>query len=477
VWGAVIFTSVTFLVFFTAVLLLCAVIRGTTGRMWLLLVASYLFYANWNPYYVLLIFMYGLWGWGLGLAMYYAPTTVLKRTYFWLTVVLSLGTLCYFKYANFFLDNAALVFGTHRDTTIDVVLPVGISFFAFHTMSYNIDLYRGTIAPCRSPTKFFLFVSFFPQLVAGPILRASNFLPQLDRPIRFTWANAVQGTQLFIGGAIQKTLFADYLSIFVDQVYRAPEVYSASTLWLAVAAYSVQIFCDFAGYSLMAIGVAKILGFDLPENFRMPYLSQSVGEFWRRWHISLSSWLRDYLYIPLGGNRRGVTRTQVNMAITMLLGGLWHGASWNFVLWGGLHGVALGVHRAWTAWRESRGKTAEQVGCFYRMASWLLTLLFCCLAWIPFRSPSWSTTVTFFQGLIGGTSGTITWHHVPTVVILVLVAIWHAAYQFAPKLLARVPFSPLEIQRLPAMLVLGTAALLLVLMVPLTASPFIYFQF
>ena len=472
-----IFTSITFVAFFAAVLALLALIRSASGRIWLLLVASYVFYANWNPYYCVLIFLYGFWGWGLGLVMHKARTPTLKRLYFFPSIALSLGTLCYFKYANFLAENIALLFGMKNWNPIDIVLPVGISFFTFHTMSYNIDLYRGRIEASQNPIKFFLFVSFFPQLVAGPILRASNFLPQLDQLVRITWPNVISGTQLFIGGAIQKKLFADYLSIFVDQVFRSPEIYSPGTLWLAVAAYSMQIFCDFAGYSLMAIGTARILGFELPENFRMPYLSQSIGEFWRRWHISLSSWLRDYLYIPLGGNRQGVVRTQVNMAITMLLGGLWHGASWNFVLWGGLHGLALGVNRAWTAWRNSRGLSPFQCGPGYRTASWALTLLFCSLAWVPFRSPSFHTTLVFVRGLFPNSGGCITWYHTPTVVILVAVIGWHLVYQFAPSLFCRLPFLPEKLTTWPAMLVLGFAVLLLVLLAPLNASPFIYFQF
>jgi len=472
----VIFTSITFFVFFTVVLVLFGLIRGTSGRIWLLLVASYVFYANWNAWYVLLIFAYGLWGWGLGLAMHNARNAALKKLYFALSIVLSLGTLAYFKYANFFGENIARLFGIRGWSPLDIVLPVGISFFTFHTMSYLIDLYRGHIPPSRNPVKFFLFVSFFPQLVAGPILRASGFLPQLDRPVRVTWPNAVSGAQLFIGGIIQKSLFADHLSIFVDQVYRSPELYSPGTLWLALAAYSMQIFCDFAGYSLMAIGTARILGFELPENFRMPYLSQSIAEFWRRWHISLSTWLRDYLYIPLGGNRHGPTRTQVNMLITMLLGGLWHGASWNFVLWGGMHGVALGVQRAWVGWRESRGWSAERSGPGYRTASWALTLLFCSLAWVPFRSPSFDATLVVLRGLFRE-SGSMTWYHTPSVLILGAAVVWHLAYQFAPAIVNRLPFRPDELTAWPAMLVLGYSILIIVLLAPLNTSPFIYFQF
>jgi alginate O-acetyltransferase complex protein AlgI len=472
----VIFTSITFFVFFAVVMGLLALVRGASGRLWLLLVASYVFYANWNVWYVFLIFAYGLWGWGLGLAMHGAPNAALRKLYFVLSLILSLGTLAYFKYANFFGENIARLLGIRDWNHVDVVLPVGISFFTFHTMSYLIDLYRGRIPPSRNPVKFFLFVSFFPQLVAGPILRASAFLPQLDRPIRVTWPNAVCGIQLFIAGMIQKSLFADHLSVFVDQVYRTPELYSSGTLWLAVAAYSMQIFCDFAGYSLMAIGTSRILGIDLPENFRMPYLSQSIAEFWHRWHISLSSWLRDYLYIPLGGNRQGPTRTQVNIGITMLLGGLWHGASWNFVLWGGIHGAALGVHRVWSRWRESRGRPAEDAGPAYRVVGWALTFLFCSLAWVPFRSPSFDTTIVFLRG-VAGESGRITWYHTPTVLVLAAAVVWHLAYQFAPAVVRRLPFRPEELSSWPAMLVLGYSILIIVLLAPLNTSPFIYFQF
>jgi alginate O-acetyltransferase complex protein AlgI len=472
----VIFTSLTFFVFFAVVLGLLAFVRHPTARLLVLLVASYLFYANWNPRYVLLIFAYGVGGWSLGLAMVHARTQAMKRRYFWISLVLSLGTLGFFKYANFFGENLAHLFGSGAWSRWNIVLPVGISFYTFHTLSYLIDLYEGHIPPSRNPLKFLLFVSFFPQLVAGPILRASNFLPQLDKPLLVTWPNFVAGAQLFLGGAIQKSLFADHLSIFVDQVWRSPQLYSAGTLWLAMAAYAGQIFCDFAGYSLMAIGTARILGFELPENFRMPYLSQSIAEFWRRWHISLSTWLRDYLYIPLGGNRHGPTRTQVNMLITMLLGGLWHGASWNFVLWGGLHGLGLAVHRAWTGWRRRRGWGEDQEGPLYRTVCWAVTLLFCCLAWIPFRSPSFAMSAAYFRGLLPG-AGLFEWYHTPTILILLAAAGWHLVYQFAPKLAARMPFSTGELTRWPALLVLGYTVLILILLVPLNTQPFIYFQF
>jgi alginate O-acetyltransferase complex protein AlgI len=472
----VIFTSLTFVAFFAGLLILLAVIRGHAGRIYLLLSASYLFYANWSVYYVTLLALYGLWGWGLGLAMHRAPNRLLRKLLFVLSLVLSLGTLACFKYTNFLGENLAHLLGVGW-APLDIVLPVGISFFTFHTMSYLIDLYRGEIPPCRDPAKFFLFVAFFPQLVAGPILRASSFIPQLDRPIKIAWNNVALGAQLFLGGAMQKILFADNLSVFVDQVYRAPETYSAGTLWLAVAAYSLQIFFDFSGYTLMAIGTARVLGFELPENFRMPYLAESIADFWRRWHISLSTWLRDYLYIPIGGNRDGERRAGFNIVVTMLLGGLWHGASWNFVVWGALHGLALCVHRAWRDWREPAVRPGAAPGKVYEAACWLLTLSFVSLAWIPFRSPSFETTVVFMRGLFARGQRTLTMHHTPTLAILVVAVAWHVVHRFAPRLALRVPFEAEELLRWPAMLALGYAILIILVFAPLNASPFIYFQF
>lgn len=424
------------------------------------------------------VFICSLSAWGFGYAMHYAETNRLKLTYLWASVALSLFFVGFFKYANFFAGNYAMLVGDRDWQPYDIVLPVGISFFTFQAMSYNIDLYRGNVQLCRSPVKFFLFISFFPQLVAGPIVRASSFLPQLQVPVHLTRENLIIGAQIFLGGAIQKVLFADNLSIFVDRVYESPEIYTTGTLWLAVFAYGMQIFCDFSGYSLMAIGIARILGFTLPENFRMPYISTSVTEFWRRWHISLSTWLRDYLYISLGGNRKGVTRTQVNMMITMVLGGLWHGASWNFVIWGALHGLALAVNRGWTVWTKGRFEIPEAWSPVTRLVSWALTLLFVLLAWVPFRSPDFATTQEMFAGLFSSSAtGDIHWLHAPTVVILLLAVAWHLAYRFWPQIIESLPFDTARIQSVQAMTALVFSVLVIFIFAPINASPFIYFQF
>jgi alginate O-acetyltransferase complex protein AlgI len=225
-----------------------------------------------------------------------------------LSIVVNLGVLVYFKYANFFIDTVASVLHV-RTAPLDIVLPVGISFFTFKTMSYTIDVYRGRLRACRSWWRYAMFVSFFPELVAGPIVRASVLLPQMERPIRLDWHRTVSGMRIILLGVTKKMLIADRLSMYVDLVFAKPALYSPSAVLTAVISYSIQIYCDFSGYSDMAVGVARIIGFDLPANFAMPYLSRSITEFWRRWHITLSEWLRDYLYIPLGGNRRGRART------------------------------------------------------------------------------------------------------------------------------------------------------------------------
>jgi len=466
-----IFTSLTFLAFFLALLGLMLLVRGTTQREYLLLFASYVFYGAWNPVFILLIVVSSLWGWYLGLLMHKTDSQLLRRRYTALSLFLSLFMLGYFKYANFFVENLAYIFGIRWEHA-DIVLPVGISFFTFQTMSYTIDLYRQRIPVCMHLHKFMLFVAFFPQLVAGPIVRASEFLPQLERRISLRWNDMAIGGQIFLGGAIQKVLVADNISVFVDRVFADPGLYSSSTLWLAVASYGIQIFCDFSGYSLMAIGVARILGYKLPKNFDMPYVATSITEFWRRWHMTLSFWLRDYLYIPLGGNRMGTGRTYLNLIITMLLGGLWHGASWNFVIWGGMHGLALAVHKLWSVYTAGWDNIKQLL--LYRLLSWVLTMLVVGMLWVPFRSVDFQTTVLFFGGLLPDGEG-IAWMHPMVITILSVVIFWHALYLVRSTVLYAFP-SERPYNAVPAF-VIGGFIMLIVFFAPINTSPFIYFQF
>ena len=466
-----IFTSLSFLAFFVSLLGLMLVIRGTKQREYLLLLASYVFYGAWNPVFILLIIISSVWGWYLGLLMHKTSNRSLRKRYTWLSLIFSLSMLGYFKYANFFADNLTYLFGIEWKHT-DIILPVGISFFTFQTMSYTIDLYRERIPVCTSLHKFMLFVAFFPQLVAGPIVRASEFLPQLDRHIKLKWHDMIIGSQVFLGGAIQKVLIADNMSVFVDPVFTTPQLYSASTLWLATASYGIQIFCDFSGYSLMAIGIARILGYELPKNFNMPYISTSITEFWRRWHMTLSFWLRDYLYIPLGGNRNGTGRTYLNLIVTMLLGGLWHGASWNFVLWGGIHGTGLAVHKLWSTY-TGNWKNIKEMPLF-KLFSWVITLLFVGMSWIPFRSKDFTTTITFFKNLLPDGEGII-WMHPMVISILTIVTVWHIMHLFQNKFLHSFPANR-PYDTIPAFII-GVFIVLIVLFAPINTSPFIYFQF
>lgn len=299
-------------------------------------------------------------------------------------------------------------------------------------MSYTIHLYRGHVPVCASLCRFMLFVAFIPQLVAGPIVRASEFLPQLERHIRLKWNDLTIGSQIFLGGAIQKVLIADNVSVYVDSVFSTPELYSSATLWLAIVSYGIQIFCDFSGYSLMAIGIARILGYELPKSFDMLYVATSITEFWRRWHMTLSFWLRDYLYIPLGGNRKGISRTYLNLFITMLLGGLWHGASWSFVMWGGMHGAALAVHKLWSTY--TGGWTNIKNTPLYKFLSWVITLLVVGVLWVPFRSEDFTVTMTFLDNLLPDGEG-ILWLHPMVMIIMAIVLAWHVIYLFQWKLL------------------------------------------
>lgn len=467
------FASFSFLIFFTIVVTAVYFAKSEATKQRILLIASYIFYGSWNPYYLLLIAANSCWSWWLGRRMAQSQQLPVRRFYLWLGLALSLGMLGYFKYANFFIENSGKLLGLDYSGPLNILLPVGISFFTFHNMSYMIDLYRGRINHCESLEKFLLYVAFFPQLVAGPIVRAWQLLPQLEQPILITRANFFIGFQIFLGGFLQKLLIADNLAPYVDGLFAQPQLYSASSLWLGLLCYGVQIFCDFSGYSLMAIGCARVLGFTLPENFRMPYLSTSIAEFWRRWHMSLSFWMRDYLYISLGGNRHGEIRTHLNLAATMLLGGLWHGASWNFVLWGALHGIGLAVNRIWTA------RFGEAAGLAGQLVSWAITLTFVMLLWIPFRAQDFPTGWAYLRGMAGMSqgefSGNVVWFHPVGVILLGITILWHAGWIGGVALLRDFPVR--DPWRAAPATVIMAAIIAIALFAAAGGKPFIYFQF
>ena len=386
------FNSLTFIQFFAVVLVLHHLPFSWRVKKFNLLVASYLFYAAWNAPFVILIWISTLVDWYASKGIAASTNTAHRRLLLIISVTCNLGLLGFFKYGGFVLDNFVALMAAlgidYQPAAPNIILPVGISFYTFQTMSYTIDIYRRQAVPARSFLDYALYVTFFPQLVAGPIVRSVDFLPQCVEERKATLNEFCWGLSLLIIGLFEKIALADGLfAPIADKVYAEAAYARPVDAWAGTLAFSGQIFCDFAGYSTCAIGVAMCLGFAIQDNFRFPYAAIGFSDFWRRWHISLSSWLRDYLYISLGGNRKGALRTYVNLALTMLLGGLWHGAAWTFVVWGGLHGAYLvverGLHRwfgGWVIWRVWP----------VRIALALATYGAVLLAWVFFRAASFT---------------------------------------------------------------------------------------
>jgi len=346
------FNSLNFLVFFIIVYALYLVLPPRKQNV-MLLIASYFFYGCWDWRFLTLIWFSTAVDYWVGNCIARAETTAQKRRFLLISLISDLSILGFFKYFNFFADSAyALLSALGLPIApwhLRIILPVGISFYTFQALSYTIDIYRGQLAPARSLFNFALYVAFFPQLVAGPIERATHLLPQMEKPRVVTWAGIRAGTWLILWGLFKKVVIADNLADIVDPVFNGAVPLTGVSVLLALYAFAFQIYCDFSGYSDMARGLARYMGVEIMVNFNNPYFALNPSEFWRRWHISLSTWLRDYLYIPLGGNRKGPVRTYINLGLTMLLGGLWHGAAWNFVVWGAYQGALLIVHRLFSS--------------------------------------------------------------------------------------------------------------------------------
>jgi len=401
------FTTIAFAIFLLITLGLYWSFRSDAWRHPLIFLANLVFYGWWDWRFVaLLLAVIGVsYGCALGISRAAARRS---RARGWLILACGsqLALLAYFKYANFFLDSLKRIVeqtGAHAGwTTLHIILPVGISFYIFQGLSYVISVYEQRVPAERSLLKVGVYLSFFPHLVAGPIIHATYFLPQLASARRFDAAQFIEGARKFAIGFLYKAVFADNLAKFVDPVFAAPAGQSNLAVFAGCLGFYGQIYFDFAGYSLMAIGVANFFGYLLPDNFNHPYRAASMIDFWRRWHISLSTWLRDYLYIPLGGNRGPRWFQYRNLLITMLLGGLWHGASWNFIWWGAIHGVALCVNHAWRTWRPpSADPRPAGPRALAVMASWLATQAVVFLCWIPFRAASFADVLVILRKLGG----------------------------------------------------------------------------
>jgi D-alanyl-lipoteichoic acid acyltransferase DltB (MBOAT superfamily) len=475
------FNSFIFFVFLALVLPVYYLLRRQQHRAVWLLVASYVFYGYWDWRFCSLLLISTVVDFLVGRAMHASDDPSRRKRLLWLSCTVNLGILGFFKYFNFFADSiqataTAMGLGGLDFLHLNIILPVGISFYTFQTMSYTIDIYRRRLEPTDSFTDFALFVSFFPQLVAGPIERARNLLPQialLGRPSR---VQVQEGLALLVVGFFKKVLVGDAAGRIVDHVFGQPELYKSPEMLAALVLFSIQIYADFSGYSNIARGLAKLLGLELMKNFEQPYLAANITEFWRRWHISLSSWLRDYLYISLGGNRRGDRRTYVNLMTTMLLGGLWHGAAWTFVVWGGLHGLYLAVHKMILGDRkiadrfEWRGPAS--------LAGWLASVaatnLIVLLTWLFFRAENFDQAWYFLTSFVNWESSELAGRFLGiTLSFAGMVALLDSLEYFSRSHVWLLRLRP------PVAAGIGAAAMAIVLLFMATTEPmpFVYFQF
>lgn len=467
------FSSGVFWMLFLVFLPIYALLKRSKLQMSLFVVAfSLYFYYKSSGLFFLMLMATSLVDWLVSRWMYRLRSRGARLTLMWLSIALSLSILGYFKYANFFLWNwNAMVEGNFQP--LDIVLPVGISFYTFQSISYVVDVYKRKISPTRTWLDYIFFLSFFPALVAGPIVRADYFLPQLEQNQRATSDEIWGALWLIIVGIIKKAVIADYIAQYNDLIFNDPALYTGVQTLMGVLGYTMQIYCDFSGYSDMAIGLALIMGFKLGINFDSPYQSRNLTEFWRRWHISLSSWLRDYVYIPLGGNRKGTFRTYVNNFLTMLIGGLWHGAAWKFVFWGAMHGVGLAVHKACKPVLQKIPDNWLTTFLF-----WAITFVYVSLLWVFFRAASFEDSVLIIQNIFVD----FRWNQIPQFfevrmvwcIMMIALIIFHFVPQkWADRMQYIFVKSPWIVKLLTFLIVVQ----LVIEFMTEEVAPFIYFQF
>ena len=470
-----VFNSLTFVVFFALVLVLHALPFSWRVKKINLLLASYVFYAAWNPPFIILLWISTIVDWYAAQKLVHAEKPSARKLWMLLSVVVNLGMLAYFKYGTFMLENFTLLMTSlgvdYQAPAFSIILPVGISFYTFATLSYTLDIYLRRAEPAKNFLDYALFVTFFPHLVAGPIMRPTELVPQFEQARAATRAMLGFGLSLMILGMFQKIVLADgFLGPAAERIFDNAQAPGLLDAWLGTLAFSGQIFCDFAGYSTTAIGAAMCLGFAMPDNFRFPYAAIGFSDFWRRWHITLSSWLRDYLYIPLGGNRHGEARTYFALMMTMLLGGLWHGASWTFVVWGGLHGLFLAIERL-----LKRRFSDFIPGPAMLFGLGLLTYVLVNVTWVFFRSSTFERAASVLRGMLGLNANAAPMLSTVQIVmpglIVLGILLCHA--------LMRERTLESAIARLPAWIVAPVLALMLFAVITAqgTGNAFIYFQF
>lgn len=467
------FSSGVFWVLFLVFLPLYALLKRSRIQMTLFVVAfSLYFYYKSSGLFFLMLMATSLVDWVVSRMISKLTDKSARRALMWFSIVLSLSILGYFKYANFFLWNwNAMVEGNFQP--LDIILPVGISFYTFQSISYVVDVYKKKIEPTRTWLDYLFFLSFFPALVAGPIVRADYFLPQLSKNRRATSDEIWGGLWLIIIGVVKKAVIADYIAQFNDLIFNDPSYYTGVQTLMGVLGYTMQIYCDFSGYSDMAIGIALIMGFKLGINFDSPYQSRNLTEFWRRWHISLSSWLRDYLYIPLGGNRKGTLRTYINNFLTMLIGGLWHGAAWKFIFWGAMHGVGLAVHKAC---RPILQRIPDN--WFTVFISWAITFVYVSLLWVFFRAASFEDSLLIISNIFVD----FNWNQIPQFfearMVWCVMMISLIVFHFVPQRVAdRVQYIFVRSPWIVKLVCFLSVVQLVIEFMSEEVAPFIYFQF
>jgi alginate O-acetyltransferase complex protein AlgI len=472
------FCTQQFLLFFLIVFAVYWALPWRNVRIYVLLIASFYFYATWNKWLAILIVVSTTIDYCIALRLDLDTRPRIRKLLVTTSIVFNLGILSYFKYANFFLaslEDALKAAGAQASLPVlSVILPIGISFYTFEAISYVVDVYRRKIRAEKNLAHFMLFILFFPHLIAGPIVRGSDFLPQLRRKKRWNWMRVNLGIQLFVLGMVKKLMIGDRLALLADPVYANPGAYDCGVLWLAAIAYAVQVYCDFSGYTDMALGTAHLLGYRLAFNFNLPFLAPNVAEFWRRWHLTLSNWLRDYVYIPLGGSRFSGWCTYRNLFITMTLCGMWHGASWNFVLFGVVQAICLSVYRIFRKWVKERPNFCwaleSPIGTSLSVA---LTFLTFCVTLVIFRAGSLATSWTMLQRMFTPSPGSgppLAYTHIAVALALFVVGLIAARDGLWKRVVDRMPSS-----------VNGFAQAAMITIVLLTAShagkAFIYFQF
>ncbi len=473
------FSSGFFLFLFLGFILIYVLLKNQDRLRILYVIAfSYYFYYKTSGSYFFLLAVITVMDYYIGLSLGLFQERYTRKFLLALSMIGNLGILCYFKYTNFVYEYIC-DFSGKEFKPFNIFLPVGISFYIFQSMSYTIDIYRKKLKPLHNIWDYAFFVSFFPQLVAGPIIRAKDFLPQIHRPLLVTKSMFGRGVYLIAIGLLKKAVISDYISInFVDRIFDNPSLFSGIENLFGIYGYALQIYCDFSGYSDMAIGIALLLGFRFNDNFNSPYKSATISEFWKRWHISLSSWLKDYLYISLGGNRKGKFRTSVNLMITMLLGGLWHGAALRFILWGGLHGVALVIHKLLLEAFPSLKSTGIKMKPFQRVLGILLTFHIVCFGWIFFRANDMTSALAMMTQITNSFHPELFFNLIASYPYVFLLIFIGFATHFLPQNWKRIGMDITT-----SMPIVFNALLLVIVIVIIIQvksaeiQPFIYFQF